>query len=400
MDATLVAPYDYRAVDTAGHISRGTIHASSRDAALAAVRERGLLPMDVRVAPRVTDRRTRVPAADLALGLRVLSDLLDAGLPMSRALAAFEELAPPSWAPGMPTLRSAVREGRTLAGALIASALDVPPLVLGVIQAGEAGAGLASAVRRAADFTEQSAATQSAIRSALAYPLLLAAAGTGALALLVGVVLPRFAAILADLGQSLPPTTRTVLQVAHVIRVVTVPAFVALIFVALAWRAWTSTPDGRRRWHEFLLALPVIGNVRHAAATAHAAAALASLLKSGVPLPLALTHAARATGDGALDARLRTARERVLTGQRVGLALAETNAMTSTAIRLVRAGEDTGRLASMLQHAAKLESERAQQLVKSAVRLLEPSLIITFGAVIAFVAAALLQAVYSVRPGG
>jgi type II secretory pathway component PulF len=228
---------------------------------------------------------------------------------------------------------------------------------------------------------------------------LLAGAGSGALALLVGVVLPRFAAILSDLGQSLPPTTQVVLRTAHVIRVATFPTFIALVMVAFAWRAWTSTLDGRRRWHEFLLALPIIGSVRHAAATAHATAALASLLESGVPLPVALTHAARATGDGALNERLRIARERVLTGQRIGVALGDTRAVTPTAIRLVRAGEDTGRLASMLRHAAKLEGERAQQLVKNAVRLLEPALIITFGAVIAFVAAALLQAVYSVRPG-
>jgi type II secretory pathway component PulF len=233
----------------------------------------------------------------------------------------------------------------------------------------------------------------------LAYPLLLAIAGGSALALLVGVVLPRFATILADLGQSLPPTTRAVLIAANVISSGAIPALFAMLSMVLVWRAWTSTTQGRRRWHEFLLALPIIGRVRRSAGTAHTAAALASLLDSGVALPVALTHAARATGDGALDARLLATRDSVLTGQRLGVALGATDAATPTAIRLIRAGEDTGRLVSMLRHAAKLEGERAQQAVKSAVRILEPALIITFGAMIAFVAAALLQAVYSVRPG-
>jgi general secretion pathway protein F len=69
-------------------------------------------------------------------------------------------------------------------------------------------------------------------------------------------------------------------------------------------------------------------------------------------------------------------------------------------VRLVGAGEETGRLAELLEHAARIERERAQDITRAAVRLLEPGLILVFGALVALVAAALLQAVYSVRPGG
>jgi general secretion pathway protein F len=392
------APYTYQAVRPDGTTERGTVQAGSRDAALAIVRARGLLPTAVR-ADTHRSRRVRVPPADLALGLRILSDLIDAGLPMSRALATLEELAPPSWQAGMPALRQAVREGRSLAAAFQASGLELPPLVIGVMQAGEAGSGLAAAVRRAADFTETAAATRAAIRAALAYPAVLAAASSAAVALLVGVVLPRFAVILIDLGQTLPPTTRAVLAAADAVRAGAAPALITVTLLLVVWRVWTATPDGRRRWHTALLGAPVIGGIRHAAGTAHAAAALASLLESGVPLPVALAHSARATGDGALEHRLLAVREGVLTGRRISAACAEAHAMTSTAIRLVRAGEDTGRLAAMLRHAAKLEGERAQQMVRRAVHLLEPMLILGFGGVIALVAAALLQAVYGVRPG-
>lgn len=128
VETEALAAFTYQAVDPTGKIVQGSVRAHSRDAALAAVRQRGLLPMDLRVTSRITTRTVRIPPADLALGLRVLSDLLDAGLPMSRALAAFEELAPPSWLPGMEALRTAVREGRTLASALGSSDLDLPPL--------------------------------------------------------------------------------------------------------------------------------------------------------------------------------------------------------------------------------------------------------------------------------
>jgi len=344
-------------------------------------------------------RLHRLSPADLALGLRILADLLGAGLSMSRTLATFSDLAPPAWLPGLPPIRDEIRAGRTLATALASSGLAIPPIVLGMIQAGEAGSGLPAAVRRAATLTESAAATKSAIRAALAYPVILAVAGLSAVVLLVGVVLPRFSAILAGLGQAIPPTTRSLLTAAHIVSVSAIPAAIALAVALIALKAWTATPVGRSRLHTFLLQVPVIGNVRFASATAHTTDALGSLLASGVPLPTALAHTAKASGDAAIGTRLLHVRERVLAGERLGRAAESMNALTPTAVRLIRAGEDTGQLTSMLHHAASIEGDRAQQLVKRAVRLLEPTLILAFGGLIAFVAAALLQAVYSIRPG-
>jgi general secretion pathway protein F len=245
---------------------------------------------------------------------------------------------------------------------------------------------------------EERAATRAAVRGALVYPLILACAGLASIALLVGIVLPRFERILADLGQALPPTTRLVLHAAAISRASALPLAATLVLVFVLWRGWTRTSDGHRRWHELLLGVPVIGKTRFAAATARASAATAALLDSGVPIAPALVHAARATGDAALAARLLAACDAIVHGTRVGIALERQRAMTPTAVRLVRAGEESGRLGAMLAHASKLERARATQLTASAVRLLEPALILLFGGLIALVAAALLQAIYAVRP--
>jgi len=117
-----------------------------------------------------------------------------------------------------------------------------------------------------------------------------------------------------------------------------------------------------------------------------------------VPLAAAMLHAGRAGGDAALGARLLAAREAIVQGQGVARALEAAGAMTPTATRLVRAGEESGRLAAMLAHAARIERDRAAQTLARAVQLLEPAIIVVFGGVVALVAAALLQAVYSVRP--
>ena len=117
-----------------------------------------------------------------------------------------------------------------------------------------------------------------------------------------------------------------------------------------------------------------------------------------MPVSAALIHGARASGDAALGARLLSAREGVVVGQGIARALSAAHALTPTAIRLVQAGEETGRLASMLAHAAALERDQADRKLHAAVRMLEPALILVFGGIVAVVAAALLQAIYSVRP--
>jgi len=121
-------------------------------------------------------------------------------------------------------------------------------------------------------------------------------------------------------------------------------------------------------------------------------------LDSGVPVSAALVHAARASGDAALGARLLATRESVVVGQGIARALAVAGALTPTTIRLVQAGEETGRLSAMFAHASVLERDQADRRLHAAVRLLEPGLILVFGGIVALVAAALLQAIYSVRP--
>jgi len=216
---------------------------------------------------------------------------------------------------------------------------------------------------------------------------------------LLGVVLPRFASILSGLGQSLPRSTQIVLAVASDVRLAFVPLCLLIAFVAVMHRGWTSTADGRRQWHAALLRLPGVGSIRRAIATSRACASLGALLDTGVPMPTALKYSARASGDAAVEQRIATAWSHVARGEPLAAALEETAAVTTIATRLIRAGEQTGRLASMLKHAAKLEQDRADRAVRVGLRLLEPILLLIFATFVAGVSASLLQAIYSVKPG-
>ncbi len=398
MSATLTS-FRYRAADQQGRVESGRLDAVTRRAAADQLALRGLFPIHImeQSALRATSRA--VPAAELALGLRVLSDLLESGLPMSRAIVAFEAMASRAWKGAVPGIRDAVREGKSLARALDEAPLAIPAEVIGILYAGERGAGLASAVRSAADICQQTADTRAAIRGALAYPILLATAGLASAGLLVTVILPRFAAILSDMGQTLPTSTRFVLGASAMIRVAALPTLIGVVMMALTGRAFTRTPSGRERWHGLLLALPGLGETRMAAATARLCTTLGAMLDAGVPIASALPLAARATGDAALVARSAAARQLVVQGESLSRALVKNDTVTAVAARLIHAGEESGRIGSLLAHAGRLERDRATRRVQSLVRIIEPALIIGFGGVVALIAASLLQALYSVRPG-
>jgi general secretion pathway protein F len=392
--------FAFHAVASNGSIERGTLDAESANEARDTLTGRGLLVVSLESKGPRRERREPVSAADLALGLRILANLLESGLPVTRALHAFDDLAPRSWRGALPVIRQRVREGKSLAAAMAEAPLQIPALVIGIAQAGEAGTGIGPAVRRAAELTEATAEMQAAVRSALAYPIVVAAAGVCAIAVLITVVLPRFARILADLGQALPPSTQLVLRGADVARALLLPTTVVAVVAFAAWRTWAGTARGRVQWHAFLLSVPGIGTVRRLTATARMAHSLAALLESGVPIAAALGHAARASGDAEIEVRLLAARATINSGQPLSQALSDTRAVSPTTAKLVRAGEESGRLPAMLTHAAKIEQQRADQVVKTAVRMLEPMLLLTFASVVALIAAALLQAIYSVRPPG
>jgi general secretion pathway protein F len=395
---TVPSTFHFRAVRPDGAVERGRMEAASLATARLTLETRGLLTLEIRQESAAAAARNALPVADLALGLRMLSDLFDAGLPMTRVLATFGTIAPPSWQQVLPHLVESVREGKSFGSALRDAPVELPPLVIGMAVAGEIAGDLGAAVRRAADLMEGVAATRAAVRNALAYPIVLGVAGLGAIGILVGVVIPRFALILSDLGQTLPATTRFVLNASVAARASVVPAIVAGLLMAVAWRVWMSTGSGRRQLHHLLLAVPLLRTVRESAATTRSTFTLALLLETGVPLRQAMALAAKASGDAAIEARIQSAAHLVETGSALGRAMGQTEALTPLALRLVQAGEESGRLTSMLRHAAKLEQERGDRIVRTTVRLLEPALILVFAGIVAVVAAALLQAVYSVRP--
>jgi len=392
-----VSAYSYRAARQDGAIVTGAIEAESHGQAAATLANRGLYTIALTSAGE--DRRRAASRRDLAIVFRGIAALVSAGVPLERAIAASEPLAREPLRTTLSSARQRLREGAGLANALSIGRGVVPAGVLAMIRGGERGSQLGVALDQVAVHLEQEADLVARVRQALTYPLVLAIAGVASVIVITTVVVPRFAAILADAGQQLPIATRLLLGASQLLAHFWIP-LVAIIAVVI-WTAieWLRRPAGRKQLEETLLRLPFIGAVRQALATARVMRALGGMLRTGMPLLPALEAAREAAGDLAVSERLARARERVIQGAALAPALEREGAISPSALQLMIVGESSGRVAEMALNAGNLAAQEAERGLRTLVTALEPALVIAFGGLVAFTAAALLQAVYSLRPG-
>ena len=391
--------FRYEAARSDGASVRGLLEVGSEAEATALLSARGLFPVRVEPAQRSAGWRIGRPSSRAQATLfEGLASLVSAGVPIERALRATVPLAGGRLREAVERVGTRVREGASLGSALGAEQALLSGVTIGLVRAGERGVGLGPALTQAAAQLEREADTAARIRGALAYPSLLAAVGTLSIAVIVIFVVPRFVTLLGDLGQTLPLATRILIAVSSALRQLGLVLFtVAIGGAVLLGRLARDRPEA---WHQWLLTLPLIGRIRHALATARACRTLGALLGTGTPALPALAIATDAAADAAIGARLARARSQVAEGASLSSALTMTHAITESALQLVSIGEGSGRLPALLAKAAELEEREAERRLRTLVTLLEPALILAFAGLVAFVAAALLQAVYSLRPSG
>jgi len=394
-----VTAFRYEAARSDGGLVRGLLEATSEPAAAAVLSARGLYPILVESSP-VPDTRYpfgfgRPSRRAQATVFQSLAAFVEAGVPLERAIQATERVASGPLPDALGRVAQRVREGSSL-GMALASEGSFSAVTVGLVRAGERGVGLGAALSQAAAQLEREAETETRVRTALTYPTLLAVVGSGAIALIVLFVIPRFAVLLSDAGQQLPTATRLLLTLSAAVR--SYGLVLGAGGVGLAVIAVRTINDRRPAWHAWLLRVPVVGPLRLALASARAARTLGALLGAGTPALAALEIAREAAGDAAVATRIAVARSRVAEGQGLTAALEATSALTSSAVQLASIGEGSGRLPMLLAKAADLDDAEAERRLKMLVSLLEPGMILLFAGLVAFVAAALLQAVYALRP--
>ena len=399
--------FQYKAVTAEGEVFEGSMEAASPAAVGRKLQELGHIPIraveHVRT-PRLSafnrDLFADRPVSRKALCFipRELATLLDAGLPLERALEILLDLTTKENARRLLSyiLRD-LRAGAALSQALEARRSVFPRFYISLVRAGEIGGTLEASLARLADHLEKTQALVEEIRSALIYPLLLLIMTGLSLVVLLTLVVPEFKPLFEDAGDALPLATQIVLAASDLLAsfwwlgVLATLAFVGLL------RWLSSRPVVRHRWHALVLRIPIFGELEREIEVARLSRSLGTLLQNGVTLLTGLTVVRQSMSNLAMAQALEEVISQLKAGRRLADLLASSNVIPSLAVQLVRVGEETGRLEAMLIKVADIYDGQVRITIRRLLDLLVPALTVGLGALIAAVIASVLVALLSVN---
>jgi len=402
-----MAVFVYRAADQRGRRIDGVMEAPDARMVIERLQRDAYFPMEV--TSQVQERglvrlawptlgQGQVKARELAALTQQLAMLLEAGLPLDRALGIQEELATSPRIKSITgdVLRS-VRGGVSFGDALAKHhPRPFSRLYINMVRAGEKGGVLEVTLKRLSELLEDAQAFRDALVSALIYPSLLALVGSATVVFLMTFVIPRFADIFRDLGQAIPVPTQILLSASTWLQQLWWAVALGALAAALAGRVILSTASGRLRADRVLLRLPVVGELALNTEVARFTRILGTLLQSGVSMVGALTVVRDMMSNQLLAAAVARLGEGVKRGTGLTRPMIESKAFPPLAIHMVRVGEETGRLDDMLlKAAAAFESETRSQ-VKRLIALAEPSIILAVGLLVGFIVVAMLLAIFSI----
>jgi len=393
--------FAYQAVDGSGKRLRGQAQAVSSGALARTLEERGLFVLDV----AESNEATRGGTGGFRLGrrreilevTRALAALLPVGMPLAQALNAASGVASGDVKAALQEVRARVERGDPLSVALAEHSSLFSPLYVGLVRAGEKSGDLDAAFQRLADQLERDEHLRGKILSAAIYPLMLATAGSVAVTVLLFFVLPRFVTLLEGSGARLPRSTSTLLAFSAALHRAW-PVLLLIPFAIAAFATWVRSSDnGRRVWSTIMLALPGISTLRRYALAGRFARLVGVLLGGGAPLLTALDDTIESIGDPRARDDVVRIRTRVREGSSLRAAIADSTLFPPMLAQLVGVGEDAGQLRTFLMKSADIFEERTERATSRLATLAEPAMIIMFGAIVAFVALSLLQAIYGIN---
>jgi general secretion pathway protein F len=391
-----VAIFSYRATTLDGTITEGVIEAADERAAIGILKNTGIIPLKVASPKEGIKRRLtlRSSKGDLLIFTTELSALLSAGLPLDRSLNILSEISESKEMKDIvQSILKSIREGSSFSDALARHPKVFPRLYVNMIKAGEAGGVLDVVLDKLSEFLESSKELKEHIVSAMIYPAILTVAGGTSIIILLTYVLPKFSTIFAELGGSLPLSTKVILTFSNGMKSYWWVVLLSIITGWIIFKNYIKSDTGKYRWDAFKL--KVMAEVIRKLETARFCRTLGTLLKSGVPLLQALTNAKDVISNrviaSAIDSVLKGAKE----GKGIAVPLSDANVFPPLALSMIKVGEETGQLDSMLMKVASTYEKSLKVAVKRFVSLFEPVVILGMGLIIGFIVISMLTAIFS-----
>jgi general secretion pathway protein F len=393
--------YAFEAIDQEGATQKGVIEADTARAARGLLRDRALVPLEVRPvasgdsavtgATRSLFQRRVFSSTELAIWTRQLAGLVASGLTLERALTALADEAENQQQHHLvAALRAEVNAGSAFAKALARFPREFSDIYIAVVGAGEQSGHLGVVLERLADDLEERQALNAKLLAATLYPAIVTVAALVIVLLLMTYVVPQVANVFAGSKRALPLLTVAMLGISDFLRSWGLVLLVLLAAGFALLRLSLRNPALRERFDASWLNLPLVGRLSRGYNAARFAGTLAMLAGAGVPILKALQAAAETLGNRAMRADALDALVLVREGAPLASALAGKKRFPGLLGMFARLGEQTGQLPNMLQRAAIQLSAEVQRRALQLATLLEPLLIVGMGLMVMLIVLAVL----------
>ncbi len=399
-----MAEYFYRAVTVGGKVVEGAFERDTEQAVARELRELGLVPTYIGTGKRKAAvsfelfSRARVSARDRLFFTQELSTLVNAGLPIDRALSICGELTERKAMRGaIGDVLKHLKSGKSLAEAMATRPEVFSDLYVNMVRAGEASGSMGTVLERLAEFERSADELRGHLISSMIYPALLALVGAGSIFVLMNFVVPKFAEVFTESRAPIPLPTWVMLTASNALRRygwAVLGVAVAVIFYA---RYFVGTPAGRRSWHALQLKLPLAGDVFRKIETARFARTMATLVANGVPLVSSLRIVQALLGNVIMGESISAIAKGVQRGEGIAGPLQKTKVFPPLAGHLLTVGEETGKLDDMFQRMADIYDNDTRTAIKRATALFEPVVILVMGLVVGAMVLSMLLAIVSIN---
>src|SRR5579872_7109257 len=395
--------YYFKAVASDGKTRTGTLNAETDKRVAQELRKQGLTPVYVGLQPKKSlDLKLPVfkgpKQRDVLFFTQELSTLLNAGVPLDRALSITSELSERgSFRFIVLDVLRVLKGGRSLADSLATHPDYFSDLFVNMVRAGEASGSLAAVFERLSEFERTRDDLRSYILSSMAYPVLLSFVGVASILVLMNFVVPRFASVFEESRIEMPLPTKILLEGSKFLQSYGWIGIVSVVTLAITMFSYVRTTAGRLWWDTLRLKIPVLGDALRKAETARFARAMGTLVSNSVPLVQSIGIARAILNNKRIAGSLEAVAQGIKRGEGISTPLKKAGQFPPLAAHLLSVGEETGRLDQMFNRMADIYETDTRTAIRRFTALFEPLIILVMGILVGAFILSMLLAITSIN---
>jgi type IV pilus assembly protein PilC len=388
-----VATFVYTARKDRGGLFTGEAAGDSKQAVAADLKRKGLtvVKLDEKRGAlnfkAMMENSTKIRPRDKAVFARQFATMIQSGLAVLRGLHILEEQTEnPRFKKIIASVRSDVEAGMSLSDAMERYPAAFDRLYVSMVRSGEISGSLDASLNRLAAQLEKDDSIRRTVKSAMAYPMLIA---MFAILVMIGMLLfiiPIFAKMYADLGGQLPMLTRIMMTLSNLLKSYWFILFPGMIGAVWGIRRWKKTDKGQRIWDRVKLKLPMkLGAVVQKIAISRFSRTMATLVSSGVPILQAIEITGKTSGNTVIEDAMLDVKESVRSGESIAKPLSRVSVFPPMVTHMISIGEETGALDAMLNKVADFYEDEVDSTIKSLTSILEPIMMMFVGGLVGMI---------------